>query len=135
MWRDRWEWHLTDMHGAIGIWQDARKHKERWEECCPRLFAPAAACRASTNIFLHFAQVPLCHSQLSPLNHQLIYGQRQQDAATGGIHRRPSRADGDLLTALGEHARRQRPTCGDEALRRLMERTRQRNHSGIKPRA
>jgi hypothetical protein len=36
MWRDRWKRHLTDMHGKIGICQDARKHKERGDGFCPR---------------------------------------------------------------------------------------------------
>jgi len=56
------------MHGAIGICQDARKHKERVEGFCPRWFTLAAVCRTSTNILSHFVQVPLCRSQRSTLN-------------------------------------------------------------------
>jgi len=39
--------------------------------------------------------------QPSTLNPQLICGQRQPHAATGGMHRRPSRTNGNLLATLG----------------------------------
>jgi hypothetical protein len=108
MWRNRWKWHLTDMHGKTGISQEARKHKERVGGFCPRWFALVPSRWTTSGKKL--GTEPF---KLQRLNHlmPLVQGRTAQPRNSAGgsfaVNQFPSVAAGRRATILRHGIQRQ----------------------------